>query len=134
MMIDMETQESNEFSFPRAAFRWLAVAAFSIGFLTIASVIDPSSSQAVSNLGRENAHTTPASIERSLGVFEGRDFTIQTFAGVDGPTYTLLDPDGNEIVSHISADEIASFIEGYDPMTMRADGEIGIVDDTDWDE
>lgn len=133
----MEQQASNELTFPRAAFRWLAVLAFSIGFLAIASVIDPSQSQAVASLGREGsappAHATHEPPGRSLGTIEGRDFTIQAHAGADGPLYTLMDAQGRVIVQGVRADELGSYVEGYDPNTMRSDGEIGIVDEQDFE-
>ena len=125
----MGRDQSNELGFPQAAFRWLAVAAFGIGFLAIASVIDPSSSQAVSSLGREDAARANGPAGKSLGVFEGRSFTMQAHTGPEGPSYSLLDPAGNVIVSQVSVDELASFLEGYDPASMRAEGAIGIVDD-----
>ncbi|MCA9293061.1 MAG: hypothetical protein KDA20_04525 [Phycisphaerales bacterium] len=134
----MEQNTPNELTFPRAAFRWLAVLAFSVGFLAIASVIDPSKTQAVSSLGREDApqsrvHAIHEPLGQSLGTFEGREFTIQTHMGADGPLYTLIDANGNVIVQGVHADELGSYVEGYDPNTMKAEGQMGIVDHDDFE-
>lgn len=101
--------------------RLLVAAGLTVAFIGMASVFSPDQSRAGSGATPRSDVATPASRAahsnsrsnqgaaktKSLGIFEGRAYTVEAFAGPDGPRYTVIDNStGDELASGLTADEV----------------------------
>jgi hypothetical protein len=98
---------------PRSAGMKVLVAIAAVGFfVAVSSWFRPATSVA----------RTPvlASTERLVGEVEGRNYTLQVFAGPAGPLYTVRGPRGQVLRERLTADQVFAAFPDLDVRSLHA--------------
>jgi len=113
--------------------RLLAVGVGIVTFLAVASIISPGSSVAtpaqeprdggfpLANDQRSSPVTAAAHKPLSLGVLDGREYTVEMWSGPINPTYSIYDADGRAMLLGARSDEVYTTLPDIDIRSMMAD-------------
>lgn len=121
--------------------RWLALAGGVCAFLFLASVLRPFPSQAGRDEGDGGdgggavvgGSMSPEAISRGveggrlIGEFRGRELRVLVYSGGDGPRYVVLDFDGAELGSGLTAEELGVRFPDFDLSRLEMGTPMGAV-------
>lgn len=113
--------------------RWLALAGGVCAFLLLASVLRPFPSQAGRDGVGEVRSMSPEAIHRGveggrlIGEFRGRELRVLVYSGGEGPRYVVLDIDGAELGSGLTAEELAVRFPDFDLSRLEMGTPMGAV-------
>jgi hypothetical protein len=105
--------DPNAAAAPRSAGMKVVVALAAVGFfVAVSSWFRPATTVA----------RTPmlASTDRLLGEVEGRNYTLQVFAGPTGPLYTVRGPGGQVLRERLTADQVYAAFPDLDVRSLHA--------------
>lgn len=102
-------------------------------FLAVASIINPGSSVAkpaqdprgggfpLANDQRSAPIVESAHKPVSLGVLEGREYSVAVWSGLTNPTFSIYDADGRALLLGARSDEVYTTLPDIDIRSMMAD-------------